>query len=84
MPHFITNGHRLFYREQGQGGLLVLLPGNTASSAHLLGELDYFGQFFHAVAMDFWGTGRSDRLSFWPDDWWQKGAANAFLQYLHT
>jgi pimeloyl-ACP methyl ester carboxylesterase len=77
MPDFTANGHRLFFREQGHGDLLVLLPGNTASSAHLSGELAYFGQSFHAVALDFWGTGRSDRLPLWPDDWWQQGAADA-------
>ena len=77
MPDFTANGHRLHYRELGHGDLLVLLPGNTASSAHLQGELAYFGQSFHAVALDFWGTGQSERLPVWPDDWWQQGAVDA-------
>jgi pimeloyl-ACP methyl ester carboxylesterase len=77
MPYFKHEGHRLFYREQGQGELLLILPGNTASSACHAGELDYFGARYHAVSLDFWGTGRSDRIDAWPDDWWGQGARDA-------
>ena len=34
MPYVTHDDHRLFYREQGNGPLLLILPGNTASSAH--------------------------------------------------
>lgn len=74
MPYFIHHGHRLFYREQGRGPLLVILPGNTASSACHDGELDHFGQRYHAVALDFLGSGRSDRVAVWAHDWWAEGA----------
>ena len=72
MPYFEHNGHRLFYRASGDGPLLLLLPGNTASSVCHEGELAHFGQRYHAVALDFWGTGQSDRLAQWPVDWWSK------------
>ena len=75
MPEFTYEGHSLYYREQsGRGPLLVLLPGNTSSSAHLLGELQFFGADHHAVALDFLGTGRSDRVSPWADDWYAAAA----------
>lgn len=74
MPFFTAAGHRLFYRERGAGPLLLLLPGNTASSAHHVGDLAYWGQRYHAVSIDFWGTGQSDRLAHWPVDWWAQGA----------
>ena len=77
MPYFVHNGHRLFYRENGAGPLLLILPGNTASSALHEGELHYFGVRYRAVALDFWGTGQSDRLQAWPDDWWAQGARDA-------
>ncbi len=77
MPAFVHDGHRLFYRELGTGPLLLILPGNTASSALHQGELDHFGARCRAVALDFWGTGQSDRLALWPDNWWEQGAYDA-------
>ena len=74
MPHFAHHGHRLFYREQGEGTLLMILPGNTASSACYEGELNYFSRRYRAVALDFAGTGASDRLETLGDDWWERSA----------
>jgi len=71
---FFVDGVRIAYRRQGRGPLLLILPGNTASSAHHTGELEYFGAEFLAVAPDFRGTGRSDRLATWPVDWYQRCA----------
>jgi pimeloyl-ACP methyl ester carboxylesterase len=53
---------------------LLILPGNTASSACHEGELSYFGERYHAVSLDFRGTGQSERLPVWPDTWWEQGA----------
>ncbi|MCB0113459.1 MAG: alpha/beta hydrolase [Caldilineaceae bacterium] len=74
MPTFTHDNVQLFYREQGSGPLLLILPGNTASSALHEGELAYFGQRFHAVSLDFRGTGQSDRLDEWPVDWYETAA----------
>ncbi len=84
MPYFIHNDNRLFYREQGKGPLLLILPGNTASSACHEAELAYFGQRYHAVSIDFLGTGQSDRVAVWPDEWWEQGArdAKALVEHL--
>jgi valacyclovir hydrolase len=43
MPFFNNNDHQLFYREVGTGPLLLILPGNTASSACHEGEMQHFG-----------------------------------------
>lgn len=77
MGGFTYRQHELFYREQGSGELLLILPGNTASSAVHAGELAAFGARYRAVALDFPGTGRSERLERWPDDWWRQGAEAA-------
>lgn len=76
MPYFTHNQKRLHYIGQGQGPLLVILPGNTASSAHHRGELDFFsGLGYHAVSLDFHGTGQSDRIAGpWPLDWFEQNA----------
>ena len=74
MPFFNSQHRHLFYREQGSGPLLIILPGNTASSVLHQGDLDYYGTRFRAVSMDFLGTGQSERLDPWPEDWWQHGA----------
>ncbi len=87
MPFFTHDGHRLHYREQRHNDatrpLLLVLPGNTATSAQHGGELAYFGIRYHAVALDFWGTGQSDRLTVWPDDWYQQAASDAAALVMH-
>ena len=77
LDQFTANGHSLAYRSAGKGTLLVILPGNTSSSAWHEGELNHFGKRCHTVAMDFVGTGRSQRLDPWPLDWWQQAARDA-------
>lgn len=74
MPYLKRDGYRLFYREQGQGPLLLVLPGNTASSACHPGEMDYFSDRYRVVSLDFRGTGQSDRVAAWPNDWWTQAA----------
>lgn len=83
MPDFIHEDHKLSYREQGRGPLLLVLPGNTASSVYHEGEVAYFGQRFHAVSFDYRGTGQSDRVAVWPADWFQRCAADAAALVTH-
>ena len=84
MPHFEWNGRRLFYRERGEGALLLVLPGNTASSACHEGELAYWCDRYHVASLDFLGTGGSDRAPVWADDWYDQGAhqAAALVEHL--
>jgi valacyclovir hydrolase len=83
MPYFTSDGHRIHYREAGSGPLMLLLPGNTASSVSHQDALEHFGRRFHAVAPDFLGTGLSDRLREWPDDWWAQGARDSAALAAH-
>ncbi|MBG0788114.1 MAG: alpha/beta hydrolase, partial [Anaerolineaceae bacterium] len=84
MPKFTYQGKQLFYRRQGAGPLLVILPGNTASSICHQGELDYFADSFTTVALDYLGIGRSDRISQMPEDWFADCAdqAAALIEHL--
>lgn len=68
MPAPTYAGRRLFCREQGQGPLLLILPGNTASSAVHTGELAHFGERYRAVGLDLPGTEQSEQPKAWPDD----------------
>jgi len=70
LPEFQYKGLRLFYREAGGGRPLVLLHGNTASSAMHEGEIAHFANRFHVIAPDLIGCGRSERLCPWPKHWW--------------
>lgn len=74
MPAIAYKGSELFYREGGDGPPLLLLPGNTASSACHTGELAHFGQRYRTLALDLPGTGQSGRMTTWPHDWWAAGA----------
>jgi pimeloyl-ACP methyl ester carboxylesterase len=83
MPRFEWKGRRLFYRGRGQGELLLVLPGNTASSACHEGELGYWSDRYSVVSLDFLGTGDSDRISVWADDWYDQGAHQAAALVAH-
>jgi pimeloyl-ACP methyl ester carboxylesterase len=65
---------------------LVILPGNTASSVCHQQDLTYFSQHFTAVSMDYLGTGQSDRLSEFPEDWFSFCADQvaALISFLGT
>jgi pimeloyl-ACP methyl ester carboxylesterase len=71
MPYFHVQDRRLFYRDAGNGPLLVILPGNTASSASHDSELHYFSHRYRTLVPDLPGTGRSYRMDPWPSDWWR-------------
>jgi valacyclovir hydrolase len=85
MPDFTWRGRRVHFREAGDDDapLLVVLPGSTASSANHTGELTRFGRTHHVVALDYLGTGASERLEHWPLDWWENGAEQAAALAAH-
>lgn len=85
MAYFSFQNLRIFYREQGEGDLILVLPGNTATSACHQGELNFFADLgYHAVSLDFPGTGQSDRLpNPWPVDWFQLSAQAALALIDH-
>jgi pimeloyl-ACP methyl ester carboxylesterase len=71
---FEFDAKRISYREAGQGPLLVIIPGNTSSSALHQGEIDYFSRTHRVVAIDLPGTGASERIADWSANWWEYSA----------
>lgn len=84
MPSMTYREWSIHYRERGSGPPLLILHGNTASSALHEGELAHFGERYHVVAPDLPGVGRSGRIDVWPIDWWREGArvAAALVEHL--
>jgi pimeloyl-ACP methyl ester carboxylesterase len=85
MPTFHSDGQPLAYREAGQGDPLLVLPGNTSSSALHVTDLNYFAAAgYHAASPDFPGTGASPRVAAWPGDWFTRcaHATAALIEHL--
>lgn len=74
MPHFSYQGKRVYYREKGSGEVLIILPGNTASSALHDGEIDYFCKNYRVICPDYLGYGKSERIDSFPTDFWWSNA----------
>ncbi len=83
MPYFNFREQKIFYREKGEGELLLILPGNRAASIFHEGEIDHFSQNYRCVSLDFLGTGRSARTNKWDTDWWYEGACQAAVLVKH-
>ena len=83
MPTFEHDRNQIFYRSKGQGPLLLILPGNTASSACHQEDLAFFAGQFTAVSMDYLGTGQSDRLENFGPHWYQNCADQAAALIRH-
>lgn len=85
MPYFTApDGWQLHYTQKGGGPLVLVLPGSTASSAHHHQDLLRLSQNgYHAVSLDFRGTGNSGRIAIWPDDWWQQAAGDTAALVAH-
>jgi hypothetical protein len=62
MPYFTYCQRRLFYREQGQGPLLVILPGNTPPRPALGGSWPILGRVITPWHWIWWAR---DSRSAW-------------------
>jgi pimeloyl-ACP methyl ester carboxylesterase len=58
MPYFVYDGKRIFYRDEGKGDVVLLLPGNTASSASHDAEVEFFTNYFRVICPDYAGYGK--------------------------
>jgi len=75
MPFCKVKGTKIHYIDRGQGKNLLLLPGNTASSAVHENDISFFsGKGFRVICPDYPGYGRSDRLENLPDHFWWENA----------
>ena len=52
---------QLHYSEQGTGQPLILLHGNGEDSGYFVHQIDHFSKFFHVIAIDTRGHGKSPR-----------------------
>lgn len=71
MPNFLFESQTLNYLEKGKGELLIILPGNTASSIAHQSQIDILSGYFHTVSLDYLGTGKSERTQEIKDNWWK-------------
>jgi pimeloyl-ACP methyl ester carboxylesterase len=84
MAFFKHNKKNIFYTEKGEGELLIILPGNTATSLAHINDIEYFSKRYKSVSIDFLGTGKSDRIENWSVNWWENGAhqINSLIEHL--
>ena len=84
MSEFIWHDHTIHYEDEGSGPLLMILPGNTASSAHYGDAMAHWSDSYRVICPDLLGTGQSTRLASWPVNWWEENAkmAGALLDHL--
>lgn len=71
MANFLFEYKTLNYLEKGKGDLLIILPGNTASSIAHQSQIDILSEYFHTVSLDYLGTGKSERTQEIKDNWWK-------------
>ncbi len=84
MPFFEYQGRKIYYRLAGKGELMIILPGNTASSACHLGEIEYYKENYKVVSPDYLGTGKSDRLEDWKgEEWFEESARQVIALIKH-
>jgi len=70
LPFFKYHNKKVHYRDEGKGDVILLLPGNTASSAVHLSEIKFFSESFRVICPDYVGYGQSDRVERLPVDFW--------------
>lgn len=64
MPFFTTDdGVRLHYRISGEGRVVVLIHGLTASSLHFQKQIPVLASHFRIIAPDLRGHGQSETLN---------------------
>ena len=83
MPYFSYQGKRIYYRETGSGEILIVLAGNTASSAMHDGEIEYFCKDYRVICPDYLGYGKSERIDSFPIDFWWSNA-HVVLELIHN
>lgn len=54
---------QLNYIEKGEGEVLILLHGNGEDSSYFENQIEYFSDYYHVIAIDTRGHGKSERGS---------------------
>jgi len=84
LPYFVFAGKRVHFLDEGIGKPLLILPGNTSASGNFGSHLNRLSHSHRVLVLDYPGTGLSERLEHWPDDWWTNNCqcASALLDSL--
>ena len=83
MAYFKFNDKKIHYLEKRKGDLLLILPGNTSAAIAHQAQIDFFSQYYFVVSMDYLGTGQSERLETWDENWWEQSAEQAHVLINH-
>jgi len=70
MPYYSYQGKKIFYCDEGKGECIVLLPGNTSSSAVHFMDIEFFSKEFRVICPDYIGYGKSDRIDNLQENFW--------------
>ena len=70
MSYFNYNSHNIYFEEEGTGTPLLLLHGNTASSAMFYEIAPEYAKTYKVILIYFLGCGKSDRVDVWEEDLW--------------
>jgi pimeloyl-ACP methyl ester carboxylesterase len=79
----MARNRSMYYRDEGSGPVVVLLPGQTASSAHFTREIRQLRATHRVIAPDFVGTGMSQRVASFSSDFWVQAAADVLALMTH-
>jgi len=74
MPFLAYQGNKIFYKGKGKGELLLLLHGNSVSSAMLGGEYKHYTRYFRTLLIDYPGHGKSSEVKELPLNFWKETA----------
>jgi pimeloyl-ACP methyl ester carboxylesterase len=74
MNYFNYNKKRCHYTSVGKGEPLLLLHGNTASSAMFADVIQHYADKFEVFLIDFLGHGKSERIERFATDLWHDEA----------
>jgi pimeloyl-ACP methyl ester carboxylesterase len=78
LAFFEFEGKQIYYEVMGEGKPLLMLHGNSVSSALFDSCKLFFSQYYKVILMDFPGHGKSERLSSFRDDFWRYNGIVAF------
>lgn len=80
MSYFMYQSKKIYYTVTGEGKPLVLLHGDSASSAMFELLKPLYEEHFQLILIDFLGNGKSDRVDAFPADIWpEEGRQTAAL-----
>jgi sigma-B regulation protein RsbQ len=71
MPSFVNDGRTLYYTQQGEGSLLLLLHGLGGNADNWMLQRVAFSSAHRVVALDLPGHGRSEGRDVPFRDYWK-------------